>query len=280
MKNLIVFIVLSFIIVNISFWIYTPGLSIKQYLDKEIEYNNEIFSFSNEEFCERWIILNKIFEFLKKNWFLDVKNMWFGEYFEWLVNFSKKDKTDNFKTRSIFPYVNNSFLKDWKWFNFLCSWNNLVYIAWWFETKWTIEIDSWYSIYLENQSTSSQNLKPINYSKIYMKLDNYDNNFPFIDNWRLFIWCIQDIDYSNYLHYIKSNIIWNKIIYEMESVHLRIYKSINWIAKPQDIKNQNIWKYKDWDKINIRFYIDPWFIPRFTSLECENPWMLKYEILE
>lgn len=282
MRRKLSIIILWLSIINITFWVRSSVPFIWDYLDEQIANKKWIIDFNNDEICDKWVKTDNMFDFLKQKWFFDKENIWSGQYFQILTDFAKNNKTENFKTLSLFPYVNNDFLKKWKWINLLCSWDNVMYLAWWFEKKWSVEIHSWYVAYLQHPLDASMAWKPIYYSKVYLKIDDENNlnNFPYINNWKIFIWCIQNEDFSNYLYYVKTNILWNEIDYKQKFVHLWTNKVVNWKAVPEDITNQNIWKYNNWDQITLRFYIDPWFIPRNETIECENSRMLKYEILE
>ena len=177
MKKYFLFTILLLNIANITFWILSPNPSIKQYLNEKISDYQWRQYFNSNELCRNWIEINNLFNFMEQKGYFYKDNIWYGEYFRILTDFSKNDKTNNFKTRSIFPYVNNSFLENWKWINIVCSWENVIYLAWWFETKWIIEIDTWYITYLQDSSLSFQKENPIHYSKIYLEVENKDTRY-------------------------------------------------------------------------------------------------------
>lgn len=272
---IVVFVILN--IFNFAFWIKVKDPYIWTYLKYEI--NNRWTSILKEKIqCSEWLIVNDLFDFLTEKWFFDKNDLWLWKYFSVLVDFSKNDNTNNFKTKSIFPYVNDDFIKNGKWLNILCSWDNYLYLDWWFIVKWTIEIQNWNSFTFYDEDLKRSN---INYDKVYLKLDDDVDlgDFPYVDDWRIFIWCVQNGSFSNELNFIKPEIIWNSIRYSLKTKFLMSNKVVDWEVIWDDYFNQNIMKYHGWKKALIKFYIDPWFIPRYAYFPCQNSWMLKYEIL-
>ena len=282
MKNILFAVLFILWVMGVTYGIYARTPSIDNFLEELI--NDNAWYVISEEICEQWAQINTVFNSLTKLWYFDKNHLWSGKYFNILVELSDRinDQNNNLKTNSVFPYVNDKFLYNWKWINTICSWSKSVYVAWWFYVEWIVEKNSSSKVYLKNPQIDAWAWEPIYYSKIYVKPNNLNivKNFPYVDDWKIFVWCIQDGNYSHLLHYIKSDLKWNNVTYTKKNVYFWTNKVVSWKVEWLEYENLDFWKYKNWDNIKIKFYVDPWFISRAATIECENPWMLSYEILQ
>lgn len=233
----------------------------------------------NDSICKEGESLKNLFDLFQENWIFFYRyyiNPWQWKNVWLLKDYAKKEQNINYLKKAVFPYVDDKLINEWNSISLYCTGWDFIYQAWVFDVTWTIIVENKEGIY--NVTWEIEEERKLNYKEIYISLDEVSDkivrNLPYASWNNLFIGCEDDSKNRLYRNWRHRNVGVSEAI--MIPQYRRYIDSYTWKSSESQ---QELSQY-EWKKINVRFYLSPWYLKKDYKLgaNCENIWMLQINV--